>query len=268
MKLLFLLSSLAAMAEAMCDHGTSLHRRDGAARFSYTGLAGPLNWHGIGSGNMDCALGHGQSPIDIQPSTTKSVLGKQISLCIRSLRHGHLENLGTTLEVPVNGSLTLSGHEYSLRQFHFHTPSEHRIDGEYYPMEVHFVFQDSKQSLAVLGFLIEVAGPGEKPLELLQNVFTNIDKVQSTGSTTATESLNFGPLVDHLHSSSVFQYRGSLTTPPCAQDVAWNVVEKPIHIDVSTYRAVRHLIKFNARYSQNHPGDVNLLDNARNVLDA
>ena len=141
------------MANAMCDHGTTLNPRSEGSikpKFGYTGLEGPLNWHGVGSGNMDCALGHGQSPIDIQPSTTHKVHGKELAIDIPTYKKGgELENLGTTLEVPVNGSLTLNGRDYTLKQFHFHTPSEHRIDGEHYPMEVHFVFQDCSTSITI-----------------------------------------------------------------------------------------------------------------------
>lgn len=126
----------------------------------------------------------------------------------------------------------------------------------------------TEESLAVVGFLIDVAGHDDKPLRLLENVFDDVEKVHEAGSVTATGPLNFKRLIEHLQSSNVFQYSGSLTTPPCAQDVAWNVVDRPVLIDVSTYRKVRHIMKFNARYSQNSPGDVNLLDNARNILDA
>lgn len=53
------------------------------------------------------------------------------------------ENIGSTIEVTLpRGSLfTRTGH-YTLHQFHFHTPSEHRINEEYFPLEVHFVFKD------------------------------------------------------------------------------------------------------------------------------
>jgi carbonic anhydrase len=51
------------------------------------------------------------------------------------------ENLGTTIEVIVNGTTTVAGSEFQLVQFHMHTPSEHHINGEYHPLEVHMVHQ-------------------------------------------------------------------------------------------------------------------------------
>jgi carbonic anhydrase len=52
-----------------------------------------------------------------------------------------LENLGTTIEVTVNGTTKFGGMDYRLKQFHMHTPSEHRISEEYYPLELHFVHE-------------------------------------------------------------------------------------------------------------------------------
>jgi carbonic anhydrase len=51
------------------------------------------------------------------------------------------ENLGTTIEVIVNGTTTVAGSDFQLVQFHMHTPSEHHLNGEYHPLEVHMVHQ-------------------------------------------------------------------------------------------------------------------------------
>jgi carbonic anhydrase len=147
MKSFALLGSAVSLASAMCGHGTTLSPRSdiiAAPSFGYTGSIGPLGWHGIASGNMECAIGQQQSPIDILPGTVSSVSGTTLNLQLQNYAHGaELENLGTTLEAFVNGTMVLNNKVHSLRQFHFHTPSEHRIDGEYYPMEVHFVFESA-----------------------------------------------------------------------------------------------------------------------------
>lgn len=51
------------------------------------------------------------------------------------------ENLGTTIEVIVNGTTKVAGSDFQLVQFHMHTPSEHHVNGEYHPLEVHMVHQ-------------------------------------------------------------------------------------------------------------------------------
>jgi carbonic anhydrase len=52
-------------------------------------------------------------------------------------------------------------------QFHFHSPSEHTINGKHYAMEVHLVHKNDEGQLAVVGALML---PG-KSRALLQTLF-------------------------------------------------------------------------------------------------
>lgn len=58
-------------------------------------------------------------------------------------------------------------------------------------------------------------------------------------------------------------YQGSLTTPPCSEGVTWLVSEKTLPVNVATYKAFKSIIKFNARYAQNAPGEENLITFAK-----
>lgn len=146
MKSLSLLA-IASLASAFCSHGTTLFPRsaNGApiSDFNYDALTGPLNWAGLDTATTHiCSLGKTQSPINIVTKDYTPTSGSTLNFAVENYPDGaEIENLGSTLEVIVNGSLTVKGKEYSLKQFHFHTPSEHRLDDEYFPMEAHFVFQ-------------------------------------------------------------------------------------------------------------------------------
>lgn len=120
--------------------------------------------------------------------------------------------------------------------------------------------------MAVVGFMIELAGSSDSVTEIMTASLSNVGDISSPEDTTLTDALNFGALSSHIADSNVFSYSGSLTTPPCTEDIAFNVVENPIYVNVGTFRAVKSVIKFNSRYTQNAPGQINLLDNARNVL--
>jgi carbonic anhydrase len=149
MKSAILLGTLCGIASAICDHGTTFFPRDTnkvhVAEFGFDGLQGPLAWHGLKDENKQCAVGKNQSPININSGSIAKVSGKDLTFEIERYPYGaELLNLGSTLEVVANGTLVRSGKKYSLKQFHFHTPSEHRIDGEHYAAEVHFVFQSSE----------------------------------------------------------------------------------------------------------------------------
>ena len=46
---------------------------------------------------------------------------------------------GKTVIVDPSSSKSEDQNTYEFLQFHFHSPSEHTIDGKYYDAEVHFV---------------------------------------------------------------------------------------------------------------------------------
>lgn len=145
-------TSLAALAlftsaNCSCNYGTSHFPREASVpvnNFSYTGLTGPLNWYALNkTANVLCSTGTQQSPIDIGKSSGVRIApGSSIQISIPDYPSGALfENLGTTVEVVVNGTMVEHRKIYNLSQFHFHTPSEHRIDDEYFALEMHFVFE-------------------------------------------------------------------------------------------------------------------------------
>ncbi|KAH8176275.1 eukaryotic-type carbonic anhydrase domain-containing protein [Sarocladium implicatum] len=267
MRSYLLLSLATSLTEAICHHGTNaFYRRAEEATFGYTNLQGPLAWHSLATENELCAKGKTQSPISVTADNSSPVEGSTLNFDITNFPDGaELENLGTTLEVAANGTISLNDKTYSLAQFHFHTPSEHRIDDEYYPMEVHFVFQDDADNLAVVGVMVEVAAM-EVPSPFIASVFANLEKATERGAAAETAPIDFTALKEHIASTNVWQYQGSLTTPSCDEGVAWNVVERPVFVSSTVYRKVKSVIKFNSRFTQNAPGEANLLENACTAL--
>lgn len=146
-QLILIAATLTAhLASASCIHGTSLHKREelpgGTVKvsdFGYTGLIGPLNWAGLAAENSACATSKVQSPINIDDTISLATEAPVIN--IPSVEAAEFENLGTTVEVIVNGTTTFAGTDFTLKQFHFHTPSEHRIAEEYFPLEIHMVHE-------------------------------------------------------------------------------------------------------------------------------
>ncbi|EFR05198.1 carbonate dehydratase [Nannizzia gypsea CBS 118893] len=229
--------------------------------FNYTGEGGPLHWVGLNpTANWECGYDYTQSPIAIDSQTIKYAAKGSVKMDIPAARMSLFENLGSTVEVPASGKLEIKGKSYKLVQFHFHTPSEHRVDEEYAPMEVHFVFQRvEEKSIAVIGFLIELS-PYGRSTPLLSQVFANLHKITTPGSVTKIRQLDFSSVVDTLHKNDMYTYTGSLTTPPCSNKVSWYISTAPLSIDVVTFNAVKKVVKYNARYTQNSLGRENLLE--------
>ncbi|PHH90538.1 hypothetical protein CDD83_3343 [Cordyceps sp. RAO-2017] len=257
---------LCSTTAAVCNYGTAqnprhqLLPRSAGPTYSYDGQDGPLVWHSLSAANSVCATGKHQSPVNIVRGAYSTVDGSSLTFRPGSYPGGaEFENLGHTVQVYLDGSVTLNQDVYRIVQFHLHTPSEHHVESEHYSMELHFVAQSQNQSLAVMAFIVELASDRDKTSDVLAAALGRVQEIPQAGDRTLTDGLNFTTLQNHLSGSKVFQYSGSLTTPPCSEDVAFNVVSTPLYIGVDLYRALKSVVKFNARFTQAAPGQLNVL---------
>lgn len=207
--------------------------------WSYGGEGGPEHWGALAPENKPCSAGGQQSPIDLT-----SPLSANVATPVRSWSPVHaaqVVNNGHTLQVNVSGpgSLKLAGKEYSLKQFHFHHPSEHTIDGKSFPLEVHFVHAASDGDLAVIGVMFEAGAvnPALNPIWAVAPAKEG--KAEAAGEIDVSAFLP--------SDASVFRYEGSLTTPPCSETVHWTVMSTPITASASQIAAFAQLFPWNAR---------------------
>jgi len=262
--------SMALSASASCMHGTSMMKRqvseDGkkveVSNFGYSGERGPVNWASLAPENEACRTSKVQSPIVLDNTISKATERPVVK--IANVEEAEFENLGTTLETIVTGTTTFGGKEFTLKQFHMHTPSEHRINDEYFPLEIHMVHESADKSIAVIAIPFQLTEDGSTT-ELLTNVIANIDKVAEPGSVTKTGPLDFAPVINLIQTKALFQYTGSLTTPPCAEGLTFLVMEEPLPINVATFNKIKKVIKFNARTIQNTLGKGNILTIAEDL---
>lgn len=120
-------------------------------------------------------------------------------------------------------------------------------------------FLDGSGAIAVLAVVFQLSEDGSTT-ELLTAVTENLDQIVTPGTVTETGALDFAPLVEHLETTPLFQYTGSLTTPPCAEGLTFLVTQQPLPVNVAIFNAMKKVIKFNARYTQNALGEQNLLE--------
>ncbi|PUU79700.1 alpha carbonic anhydrase [Tuber borchii] len=254
-----------------------LYKRDDPTLppYTYTGETGPLLWHNLTADGKNfpyskCATGKQQSPIDI---TDTVPLAKNTTTTFPSSGQFTIENNGHTIEVtprkPNDYKSILGGQEYKLSQFHFHASSEHRLRDETFPLEVHFVHTkigDDKK-LAVIGVFFDLVDTGAGDM-LLQSIYPKLDSLpgpgphkreEKRGDSFEVQTHSINNIVDNSHIRS---YPGSLTTPPCSEDVSWYVVEEPLAITVKQFNKMKEIMKFNSRFTQNdysNPPKENLL---------
>jgi carbonic anhydrase len=236
---LIALSTCAAVPDRAANPHPS---HSGAAHWSYEGDTGPAYWHTLDSAYAIAGDGKAQSPIDIDTAdlTLDGAPGKPV-IAYRATTFS-VENNGHTIQATptaAGNTIILDGATFVLQQFHFHAPSEHRIDGQPFALELHLVHQDSQGAIAVVGLMIT---PGAYN-ETLGGIFENVPR---------KAELNLAELFAGL--DGVYRYEGSLTTPPCTEGVAWTLAMRPIELSSSQIEAFRAYYRENNRPVQNRYG--------------
>ena len=220
-----------------------------AVHWGYEADNGPSEWGSMKPEWALCADGLAQSPINLSGATEIELPAAEIHTPseqeVEVLNQegviGALDN-GHTIQInaKTGETMTVGDRAYALVQFHFHAPSEHTVDGEHFPMEMHFVHQAEDGALAVVGVLIEEGdeNPGIAPLWA---------QLVAAPGTRAEVQIPAG-FADHIFSGAagIYHYDGSLTTPPCSEGVKWYVRRTPTHLSRNQIAA------FTAVYDHNN----------------
>lgn len=200
--------------------------------WSYEGETGPQNWSKLEKDYFWCELKN-QSPIDISKEYTIKANLPLLKLDYKKVENPEIINNGHTIQVNIPNENKLT--EYSLKQFHFHIPSEHTINKKSYPLEIHFVHKDDNNNITVVGVMAVLGKPNPE-----------LDKILSVApSEEKTEKLNGSIDLKKLlpKKLSYYTYSGSLTTPPCTEGVRWIVLKTPITVSKEQLEKLKSIMK-------------------------
>lgn len=205
-----------------------------APHWSYEGATGPEHWASLSEDFEGCEKGHGQSPVDLTEDVAVET-DTPVTVHYRPVT-AELVNNGHTVQANVSAgsSIVVDGTTYQLRQFHFHLPSEHTENGEHTAMEMHFVHEDGKGELAVLGVLMKAAKG--------HSAFTDLWKhlpAEEGGRSHITKPVDLTRFLPGDRDQ--YRYEGSLTTPPCTEGVKWTVLEDQVRVTPRQVAAYREL---------------------------
>ena len=211
-----------------------------AVHWGYHGAGGPSPWRDLSPDYRACGAGRMQSPIDLDGGEPVDMAAVEFDYRPTTLTIG---NNGHTVQVdyPPGSALIFNGRRFELRQFHFHAPSEHAIDGKRYPMEMHLVHVGADGTLAVIGVLFE-AGAANPALVAAWD--------RLPGQAGAPESYQGVPVDARdlvAAAPGYFRYMGSLTTPPCSEGVNWFVVAEPASVSAEQIEKFTAIVGANAR---------------------
>lgn len=216
------------------------HHEPREVLWAYEGERGPGKWSEVDPKFRTCNTGKRQSPINIETRDVEKAGLKPIQFSYQS-GPAEILNTGHTIQVnlPESGSARFDNLEHKLVQFHFHTPSEERIDGMAQHMVAHLVHRAGDTRFAVVAVLFKLG----KENKALKPVFDNLPQRQ--GLRTQITGLN---PADFLPADpTYFSYTGSLTTPPCTEEVKWHVMKTPVEISYRQLATFKALYKMNSR---------------------
>ena len=228
---------------------------EGTAHWAYEGEEGPEHWGELADEFRMCAEGRNQSPVNLVSDVHAELPELEFeyySTPLREINNGHTiqQNVepGSFFRIPARGV------EYELKQFHFHSPSEHTVNGQHFAMELHFVHANEKGDLAVVGVMVKEGE--EHPVLKKLWAFMPEKAGDTSEQPIGIEDTNLLP-----PTRKYFVYGGSLTTPPCSEGVKWIVLKTPIEASAEQIKTFKKRVG----PATNRPVQPN---NARLILDS
>ncbi len=210
------------------------------APWSYSGTTGAEKWGSLSKDYAVCSQGQRQTPIDIR-NTVKADL-PAINFAYKTVPLSIIDN-GHSIQVdtPDAGNITVEGETYELIQFHFHKPSEEKINGKIYDMVVHLVHQSKDGKLAVVAVLLDAG----KEHSLIRTLWTHLPL--ETEKPLVRNEVQIDPNLLLPSKRSYYTFFGSLTTPPCSEGVLWLVLKTPMQVSKEQLAGFATRYKNNAR---------------------
>ena len=184
---------------------------------------GPSHWGDLKPDFAECKNGHRQSPIDIRNPQKADLPPIQFHYTPSPL---HIIDNGHTVMINYGpgSSISVGGKEYALKQFHFHRPSEEKINGKGFEMVAHLVHQGSDGNLAVVAVLLQKGN--DNPL--VHELWNDLPKEKEKEEVLNSVEIDLSTLLPA--DRGYYTFPGSLTTPPCGLQrncCQWRTHSKP-----------------------------------------
>lgn len=226
-----------ALAVVALTGGLPAHAE--GTHWSYGKHGGPAEWGGLDQAFAGCGLGKVQSPIDIRGAKTADlppIVFDYRPTPLRLIDNGH------TIQVNYapGSAITVGADRYELLQFHFHKPSEEKIDGKAHAMVAHLVHKGSDGTLAVVAVLLD-KGRGNPTIDAVWHHLPR-QKAKEVAAPVVIDAARLLP-----SDKGYYAFRGSLTTPPCSEGVRWFVLKTPMTLTPDEITTFARLYPMNAR---------------------
>lgn len=219
---------------------------------------GPKTWSRLSETYQACDTGATQSPIDLPTDdiafsdvAPPEFTQQQLTAPVFDYQAMPLNilNTGRTIQVNADGNsiMRLDGDRFTLQQFHVHHPSEHRLDGDRFPLELHFVHKNDQGNLAVVAVLLKEGAPNKTLDTIWKGMPQPSSAARGTSKVIGSNKARVDPMTLLPSDRTLFRYVGSLTTPPCSEQVQWLVFRQPMELSQQQIKTFEHIFPLNAR---------------------
>ena len=222
------------------EHGHHESRTNSTIpHWDYKGSTGPDHWGTLSDDFRLCQSGRQQSPVDIDGPISNSKL-----LPIRFHYQDSdavVQNDGRTISarLQTGNYVEVDGDRFDLEELHFHAPSEHKVVGAPYDLELHLSHKDQDGRLLMIGVFFEQETTNKDLAKFWQSLPEPGEYLPEP------VSLNPNSLLPSR--KTYFTYSGSMSTPPCTEGVKWFVFMDPMPISSKQLEAFTRVVPFNAR---------------------
>ena len=230
--------ALAGMAGQVAAQEHAAHEH-AAHAWGYSGAAGPAHWGEVKPEYAVCKTGQRQSPVDIEETAKADLPAIEFHYQASPL---HIIDNGHSIQINYGpgSSMRVAGKEYALKQFHFHHPSEEKIHGKDHAMVAHLVHADAAGKLAVVAVLLDKGGANPT----IDTIWKHLPKEKE-------KEISVDAMIDAAkllpRDTGYYTFQGSLTTPPCSEEVTWFVLKHPVTESAVEVAQFAKLYPHNAR---------------------
>uniref|UniRef100_A0A0D9WS19 Carbonic anhydrase n=1 Tax=Leersia perrieri TaxID=77586 RepID=A0A0D9WS19_9ORYZ len=235
-------------------HARAQQETDDEMEFSYRrgDDDGPERWGQIRRDWATCSYGRRQSPIHLSSAGDYSHRRRIPGRIVRSYRPAAaaLVNRGHDIMVRFEGEaggVVVDGVAYRLRQMHWHSPSEHAVDGRRYDLELHMLHQsETNGRYAVVAQLFEVGRHHrDATLDTLEPYIRRVAKKRKGHEVEIEDEVD--PRWPVGGSGVYYRYKGSFTTPPCTEGITWAVARNVRRVSREQVELLREAVHDGAR---------------------
>ncbi|MAF91194.1 MAG: carbonate dehydratase [Bdellovibrionaceae bacterium] len=219
-----------------------------ATHWSYKGAFGPQFWGNLDTKYELCKSGKQQSPIDLVWKRPKKS-GSLVEIAYKETALKTMDS-GHSIVYPVDpGSMLMhNGKAYDLKMFHFHSPSEHSLSGKNFPLEMQLVHIAQDGQFSIVSVFFKVGAENAMLAKMWANIPAEKKQVKVDNDFLYTPSVLLPNAKTH------YNYIGSLTAPPCSENVNWIVMNTPLEASKAQIDAYKALYKDNNRPAQSLGG--------------